>query len=443
MKKLLTVFVALVIVAGGGLAAWRYREQMSAPPMRYNTVKVERGDIARIVTATGSLEPVNQVTVGAQVTGTVAKLHADYNSVVKKDQVIAEIDPAFLDAQLQETEAALVKARASARQSERERQRIEALAKSKIVSNQELEAARTSAEVAQASVLQAEAARDRAATNLRYATITSPIDGIVVSRAVEVGQTVAASLSAPELFVIAEDLSKMRVISYIDESDIGMIKSEQAVEFTVDAFPTDKFSGKVAEVRLASKVESNVVTYPVVINVSNPDGKLMPGMTANVSVAVAKQTGILRLPSAALRFQPAGWSASGSGGESSRGGNRAPGGSGGPRSSSGPGAAGGPGGSTSTGPPLDSEQSNTANSERHRPELPPGAQRGRVFILKDGALEMVPVVTGIDDGTWTELVRGPLDEGHEVVSGIMRATNNSKQQQDSSLLNRLMPRRPR
>lgn len=405
MKRLIIIAVVLCAAAVAGYVYW-YRSPTSNPITAYHTEPVTRGDIVRQVTASGTLEPVNQVTVGAQITGTIAKMHADFNSIVTKDQVIAEIDPAFLLAQKQESEANLVKARASAEQAERDYQRATSLFERKLLSDQELDSARTSAEVARASVTQAKAARDRTETNLKYATIRSPIDGIVVSRKVEVGQTVAASLSAPELFVIAEDLSRMQVITPIDESDIGLVKQGQSVSFSVDAFPTEQFDGIVKTIRLASTLEQNVVTYPVVIEVSNPDQKLMPGMTANVTITVSEARDVLRLPSAALRFTPKSRDETASrNGESKTAG-------------------------TAKAASNRADASIPAGTKKDNPDRN-GRKLPTVYILENDQPKAITVSVGIEDGAYTHLTGSELSEGNEVITGTVRSSSTTKQSSSS------------
>ena len=416
MKRLILGLIVLGAASAAGYF-FLYPSTSSEKSTGYHTEAVSRGDIIRQVTASGTLEPVNQVTVGSQITGTIAKLYADYNSMVTRDQVIAEIDPAFLLAQKQEADANLIKAQSSAEQSAREFKRATSLFERKLLSDQELDSARTSAEVARASVRQAQAARDRTETNLRYATIRSPIDGIVVSRKVEVGQTVAASLSAPELFVIAEDLSRMQVITPIDESDIGMVKSGQPVTFTVDAFPTESFEGTVKTIRLASTLEQNVVTYPVVIDVSNPGQKLMPGMTANVTITVAEARDVLRIPAAALRFTPQTNGDSGNGNGKKEG---------------------------STPAKASATEKGQDGKQRERIQTGSAPESGKsptVYVLQDNQPMPVRVTTGLEDGTYTQLLEGDLSDGANVITGTVRASG--KTQASSSPFGMGMQRPPR
>jgi len=261
----------------------------------YRTVKLERGDISVVVTATGTLNADTTVQVGTQVSGTIARLFADFNSVVKKGQIIAVIDTTFLHTQVQDAVANLEGATARLHQTQRDFSRTEDLFKKGLASQSDYDAAKTNYESAAAALKSAQAALDRARINLKYATIRAPIDGVVISRNVDIGQTVAASLAAPTLFVIANDLTKMQVQASIDEADIGKIHVGQSVKFTVDAYPDRQFQGKVEQVRLQPNVVQNVVNYTVIIEAPNPDLKLMPGMTATITVLVDRRENVLKL----------------------------------------------------------------------------------------------------------------------------------------------------
>ncbi|MEK9137810.1 MAG: efflux RND transporter periplasmic adaptor subunit, partial [Bacteroidota bacterium] len=299
-RNIIFAGVGLILIAGAILV---FTSSKSTETV-YRTVKLERGDISVIVTATGTLQAVTTVQVGSQVSGTIAKLFADFNSVVKKGQVIAIIDTTFLQTQVEDAEANLQRTTAQVNQTKRELSRMEELFKKNLVSQADLDAAKTNYESAIAQRKSAQAALNRARINLKYATIRAPIDGVVISRNVDVGQTVAASLAAPTLFVIANDLTKMQVQANIDEADIGKIQVGQDVKFTVDAYPEQQFRGKVAQVRLQPNVIQNVVNYTVIVEVPNPDLKLMPGMTATITVLVDRREDALKLPNLALRFQP-------------------------------------------------------------------------------------------------------------------------------------------
>ena len=270
----------------------------------FDTAKVEMGNIQTSITATGTIEPVTSVTVGTQVSGIVSRLYVDYNSVVKKGQVIAELDRTNLISELNAQKASLASAQSSLNYQQSNFERYKTLFEKGLVSADEFESARLQYEQSKQQVAQSRESVQRAQTNLGYATITSPIDGVVLSKAVEEGQTVAASFNTPELFTIAQDLTNMRVIADIDEADIGGVKEGQRVSFTVDAFPDDKFEGAVTQVRQQATTESNVVTYEVEISAPNNDLKLKPGLTANVTIFTLEKNNVLVVPAKALRFQP-------------------------------------------------------------------------------------------------------------------------------------------
>jgi len=271
----------------------------------YKLETVQRGDIAVIITATGKVNPVKRVQVGTQVSGTISKINADFNQKVKAGDVIAQIDPTFLKAQLLEAEANLERANAQVAQSKKTLERATELFDRKLISQSEKDEAETNYELARSQQKQALAAYNRAEVSLKYTTIVSPIDGVVISRNVDVGQTVAASLQAPILFLIANDLTKLIVEATIDEVDIGKVKVGQEVTFFVDAYPDDRFSGKVSQVRLQPIVAQNVVSYEVIIDVTNEENKLLPGMTANLSIIVDTKKSVVKIPNLALRYQPA------------------------------------------------------------------------------------------------------------------------------------------
>ena len=291
--------VAVLIIAWFLLRGGKKEEKVS-----FETAKVENSNIHTSITATGTIEPVTSVTVGTQVSGIVAKLYVDYNSVVKKGQVIAELDRTNLISELNTAKANLSSAQSSAAYELANYNRYKTLYDKGLVSADDYESAQLSYWKAKEQVNTASESVRKAQTNLGYATITSPIDGVILSKAVEEGQTVAASFNTPELFVIAQDLTDMRVIADIDEADIGGVKEGQRVSFTVDAFPDDSFEGAVTQVRQQATTESNVVTYEVVISAPNADLKLKPGLTANVTIFTLERNNVLAVPSKALRFQP-------------------------------------------------------------------------------------------------------------------------------------------
>ena len=305
MKKISKkVWIAVAVVVAI-LVAWSlFSGGKKESKVTFDTAKAEKTSISTSITATGTIEPVTSVTVGTQVSGIVSKLYVDYNSVVKKGQVIAELDRTNLISELNAQKASLASAQSSLNYQQSNYERYKTLFEKGLVSADEFESARLQYEQSKQQVAQSRESVQRAQTNLGYATITSPIDGVVLSKAVEEGQTVAASFNTPELFTIAQDLTNMRVIADIDEADIGGVKEGQRVSFTVDAFPDDKFEGAVTQVRQQATTESNVVTYEVVISAPNNDLKLKPGLTANVTIFTLEKNNVLVVPAKALRFQP-------------------------------------------------------------------------------------------------------------------------------------------
>ena len=291
--------VAVLIIAWFLLKGGKKEEKVS-----FETAKVEKKSIHTSITATGTIEPVTSVTVGTQVSGIVAKLYVDYNSIVKKGQVIAELDKTNLISELNTAKANLASSQSTATYQQANYNRYKTLYGKGLVSADEFENAQLSYQKAREDVNAKRESVRKAETNLGYATITSPIDGVVLSKSVEEGQTVAASFNTPELFKIAQDLTDMRVIADIDEADIGGVKEGQRVSFTVDAFPDDHFEGRVTQVRQQATTESNVVTYEVVISAPNEDLKLMPGLTASVTIYTMEKNDVLVVPSKALRFMP-------------------------------------------------------------------------------------------------------------------------------------------
>jgi HlyD family secretion protein len=291
--------VAVLIIAWFLLKGGKKEEKVS-----FETAKVEKKSIHTSITATGTIEPVTSVTVGTQVSGIVAKLYVDYNSIVKKGQVIAELDKTNLISELNTAKANLASSQSTATYQQANYNRYKTLYDKGLVSADEFENAQLSYQKAREDVNAKRESVRKAETNLGYATITSPIDGVVLSKSVEEGQTVAASFNTPELFKIAQDLTDMRVIADIDEADIGGVKEGQRVSFTVDAFPDDHFEGRVTQVRQQATTESNVVTYEVVISAPNEDLKLMPGLTASVTIYTMEKNDVLVVPSKALRFMP-------------------------------------------------------------------------------------------------------------------------------------------
>ena len=300
-KKVWMGIAAAVVVA---LVVWMCSGGKKEQKAEFSTAKVEKQNISTSITATGTIEPVTSVTVGTQVSGIVSKLYVDYNSIVKKGQVIAELDKTNLISELNRAKADLSSAQSTLNYETANYNRYKTLYDKGLVSANDYENARLSFDKAQQTVRSSRENVQKAQTNLGYATITSPIDGVVLSKSVEEGQTVAASFNTPELFTIAQDLTDMRVIADIDEADIGGVKEGQRVSFTVDAFPDDKFEGQVTQVRQQATTESNVVTYEVVISAPNNDLKLKPGLTANVTIYTLEKNDVLAAPAKALRFMP-------------------------------------------------------------------------------------------------------------------------------------------
>ena len=304
MKKISKVYVAAGVVAMVAVAFWMMSGGKKEESVTFDTAKVAPANLMTSVTATGTIEPVTSVTVGTQVSGIVSKLYVDYNSVVKKGQVIAELDKTNLVSQLNASKATLASAQSKLNYESSNYKRYDALYKKGLVSADEYENAQLTYKQAREQVASAKEEVQRAQTNLGYATITSPIDGIVLAKAVEEGQTVAASFSTPELFTIAQNLKEMQVVADVDEADIGDVREGERVTFTVDAYPDDTFEGTVKQVRQEATTTNNVVTYEVVISAPNADLKLKPGLTANVTIYTAERKNVMCVPSKALRYTP-------------------------------------------------------------------------------------------------------------------------------------------
>ncbi|HUP60064.1 MAG TPA: efflux RND transporter periplasmic adaptor subunit [Thermoanaerobaculia bacterium] len=365
---------------------------------QYKTEKVDRGTVTMTVTATGTLSAVTTVQVGSQVSGVIAQMYANFNSEVKKGQLLAELDPTPFEAQSEQRRADLTRAQVQTDDARLKYERQRRLLEAGLTSQAEVDAAKAAYDGARAQVAQSNAALSQAQTNLRYTKIISPIDGIVVDRQYDVGQTVAASFQAPTLFQIAQDLTKMQVQADVDQSDIGRIKVGQIARFTVDAYPEDEFRGRISQIRFNAQVNQNVVTYPVILEVSNPEGRLRPKMTANVSIDVDSVRDVLRVANAALRFRPASEGEKGEKGASGGGDAAAQrmaqsGGASGPAGA----AAQMPGGGKKSG----------------------GARPQAVYILgADKKLKRIEIRTGITDGRFTQVVSGVLKEGDQVVAGL-------------------------
>ncbi|RJX32466.1 MAG: efflux RND transporter periplasmic adaptor subunit [Desulfarculus sp.] len=385
MKKIVIYVTVAAIAAAGGL--FLYRLLTRPAESAYKTVRVQRGNIISTVSATGNLSAVITVQVGTQVSGTIQKLYVDYNSVVKEGQPIAQIDPSIFQAQVDQARGNYLAAVANQEKAKvivadalRTLERYRKLVKDNLVAQSEFDTAQTSYDAAlaalkatEAVVAQTKGAQDQAQTNLAYSTIKSPVDGIVVSRNVDVGQTVAASFQTPTLFTIAQDLTKMQIDTSVDEADIGKVKEGQNAVFSVDAFPERRFRGQVVQVRNAPVITQNVVTYVVVIGVNNKELLLRPGMTANVNLEVGRKNNVLIIPKAALRFRPK--------------------------------AAGAP-----------------AAKPGASPTTPAGRRSSKdmklVYIVgPDNKPVAVPVKTGLADDSNIEINGGKLPEGSEVIIG--------------------------
>jgi HlyD family secretion protein len=391
MKKV--ILFLLLAGAAGGAAWWFYVHNGEAPP-KYRFGKIERGDLRVVVTATGTVQPYVLVQVGTQVTGTIQKLLVDFNSRVTKDQVIAQIDPAQFQAKVDQDKANLAKAqadvvrvKAGVVQAEKELARSRELSKKELISASELDASiatydalAAQVKVAEASVAQAQAALESSQVNLRYTTIVSPIEGIVIARSVDVGQTVAASLSAPTIYIIADEMKKVQIQASVAEADIGRIKEQMDVTFTVDAQKTKRFRGKVTQIRLSPTTVQNVVTYTVMIDAANGGGELLPGMTANVSFEIAQYQDILKIPNAALRFTP-------------------------PQDPAAAAAAKAPAEAAAP------QQGQGRPRERKR-------ELSRVWVATPAGPVAMQVSADATDGTWTRMAAGDLKEGQEVIVGI-------------------------
>ncbi|MBI5215883.1 MAG: efflux RND transporter periplasmic adaptor subunit [Ignavibacteriae bacterium] len=396
MKKVLLIILTILALGTGG---YFYFKDGSNGETKYRTEKIGRGDVVVQVRATGTINPVQTVQVGSQVSGILSKIYVDFNDVVRAGQIVAQIDSTFLNASVKEAEANVERNQAQVNEAKRTVKRTNELFEKNLVSQSELDAVQTTYESALAQMKQAQAAHDRARVNLRYSTIISPIDGVVISRDVDVGQTVAASLQAPKLFSIANDLTHMQVEASVDEADIGQIKEGQSVTFTVDSYPDETFEGTVKQVRLAPVLTQNVVTYTVIIEVPNPDLKLRPGMTATVSVLIEKKEHVLRVPTLALRFQPPAEVLEKFDGEKPKNG-MSNGNQGGERMAMGGG----------------SERRGMMNGGMDGMKK---MKSTRVWIsTPSGELKPVKIKLGLNDNRFAEVLEGELKEGDEIVLGL-------------------------
>jgi HlyD family secretion protein len=447
LKRVIILIVVGVAIAGG---VWYLKNSHEAPP-EYQTIAVTRGDLTQAVTATGQVEPVLNVQVGSQISGIVKKLYVDFNSTVKSNQVIAEIDPLTYQVNVLKSEAQLANSKANLTLAKVQAERAESLFTNRLISASDHDTAFAQMQQAEAQVQSDEATLQNTKVQLSYCTIYAPINGVVISRNVDVGQTVAASFNTPTLFVIANDLAKMQIDALVSEADIGGVAVDQDVNFTVDAYPYRTFRGKVSQIRYGAQTNQNVVNYDCVVGVSNSDLKLLPGMTANVSIISAQREGVLKIPNAALRFHPpetpgesktnAAPRTMAQGGQGGRGGpdggprGGGGGGAGGGGGGMGPGGAGGggPGAGRFGGPGGGAGRGDGAGGGGGRPRAERQLVR-TVYLApakvnpNDAAsakLKAVQLKVGISDGIMTEVLDG-LDEGALVVTGVLLPDSSSR-----------------
>lgn len=419
------VWLSLAALAIAAAAVWYYQFGDVAEEVPVlNRVEATRGAVVSTVEATGRLEAVTTVQVGSQVSGSIKTLYADFNSTVRQGQVIAELDPSLFETQVEQAEATVVRleaeverAQIQAADTEVKLRRARELFESQLVPENDLETAESDARIAGAGVTAAEAQLEQARAslnqtqvNLSHTVIRAPIDGVVIARNVDIGQTVAASMSAPTLYVLARDLAQMRVNASIDESDIGGIQPGQPVRFRVDAYPGEIFTGAVSQVRLEPEIQQNVVSYVTIIDVPNPDLKLKPGMTAAVTVETARADGVVRVPNAALRFRPTDEILAAFGQTPPEG----------------------------PGTPVDVENDlrpavarqgggggafRQEGAQERRGRTPGNAadtgDRAMVWVFEEGSLGRIRVRTGISDGTQSAVLEGELAPGTQVVTGVL------------------------
>ena len=411
--------VAAVVVLLAGAAVYFFLHHRKPTAVKWETGKITRGNITARVTATGTLSALVTVQVGSQVSGRISQINVDFNSPVKKGQVVAKIDPQLFNAAVENAKAnvaaaegQLAQAKANAKNLDLQRQRSRKLREQNLVAQADLDTAEAAADAALANVqaeegqlAQARAQLHQAQVNLAYTTIISPTDGTVISRAVDVGQTVAASLQAPVLFTIAQDLTKMQVDTSVAEADVGKLRPQMMATFTVDAYPTERFRGTVRQIRNAPTTVQNVVTYDAVIDVDNSDLKLKPGMTANVTFVYAEKRDVLRVPNAAMRFKPpaellAPTAPSGGAAAAKRPAGAAPSGASASGTSGAPSATSG------------------ASARRGGHKSPLQSDERQVWALRGDRPTPVNIKIGVSDGTQSEVVEGDLKEGDEVITDI-------------------------
>lgn len=436
------VLLAVIVLAVAALSIWAYKKAGGKTEPTYRFATVERGDLEAAVSATGTLSAVTTVQVGTQVSGKIVAINVDFNDRVKKGELIARIDPTLLQQAVRDAQAGLERNQAELEQAEREYERNEKLFQSKVLTEIEFNTAKYALAVARANVKSAQVTLDRARQNLSYTEIYAPIDGIVVERNVDVGQTVVASMSTPQLFLIANDLAQMQILASVDESDIGSIHDGQSVRFSVQAYPNRQFTGEVKQVRLQSKTTENVVNYTVVVRVSNSSGNLLPGMTATLEFLTGSASNVLLVPNSALRFrpteemraevrkrqQPGGNAAGGTGEETQAlaigqgsapvmrpgdagGGFAARQGGGANEAVGAPAASGG-----GPGAPSGAPGANGAFGHRSQPPQ-------MLWYLDDaGKLAVTRVRAGITDGQRTEVTSPKINEGMRVIIAVSQPT---------------------
>jgi len=368
MRKWL--LLVLLVAMGIGSYVW-FTKNTDRSQQKYRTQKVERGSVVQSISANGTLNPVTLVLVGSQISGTVQKIHISYNDIVEEGQILAELDPTLLKAQVKQSEAKLSNAQATLKLAQSTLKRTREIFEKKFIPKADLEAAQEKLSVAQADVRSAEAQLEKDKTSLQYMVIRSPISGTVIAKSVEVGQTVAASLQAPTLFQIAQDLRSMQIETSVAEADVGLLKLGQEVSFRVDAFPEKNVKGIIKQIRLNPTIQQNVVTYNMIVMVNNEDGVLLPGMTAHVMITVNEKENVLKIPNAALNFKPK----------------------------------------------TDGDDEEKKPEEKKPKNKDKDSEKkSTIYLLKGEQLVPVKIVTGITDNMVTEVVSGDLQEGELIVT---------------------------
>jgi len=441
MKKIIIALIVIVVI---GAAIWYFFLGGGTNGIiGYKTVKVDKGTVIKTVSSSGVVQPLQQVQVGTQVNGPIKKLYVDFNARVKEGDLIAQIDPAPYEARVTQDRASLARSIAEAErteanltQAENEFKRAQELAKKELISQSELDTAVASFDsliaqlkLAKAGIEQSQATLKMSEINLAYTTIKSPIDGIVISRNVDEGQTVVASFSAATLFVIANNLAKVQIQASVAESDIGKISLKQIVRFTVDAYPDIKFTGRVEQIRLSPTTVSNVVTYTVIIYADNPEEKLLPGMTANLSFEVEKRENALRIPNAALRFVPS---------DQEMAKIKIPEDTAAaiPSDSAALSGTAQADGSAVTPEGRNSGRQGRSGMGRNRPTNNKETQvKKQIWVLDNGNLKPISIIIGITDGSFTEVLKGDINEGQEAVTGTIKKG-------EEAMVNPFMPQFP-